>query len=95
MQKLQDTFAGAKEAPRRPPSPLNMLRMEEGPEEGGPLAAGPAGSPPDTGGTACACAAPPSARFPSTCRQETLLREDWHEACRHQHQAQKGVTSAS
>ena len=48
------TFGGTSEAPSRPPSPLNMLRMEEGPEEGGLLAAG---SVPGAPGPCCAAGA--------------------------------------
>ena len=50
MRGVCSTLAGARELPRRPPSPLNMLRMEEGPEAGGPPAAAPgAGSGPEAG----------------------------------------------
>ena len=53
------TFGGTSEAPRRPPSPLNMLRMDDGPEEGGPLATGsaPAATAPGCAAAACLPAA--------------------------------------
>ena len=50
MRGVCSTLAGTRELPRRPPSPVSMLRMEEGPEEGGPPAAVPgAGSGPEAG----------------------------------------------
>ena len=61
-----NTFGGTREAPSKPPSPLNMLRMEEGPEEGGPLAAGSAREAP---GSCCAA----GACLPGAC-QEVQLR---------------------
>ena len=59
---ISSTFGGTSEAPSRPPRPLNMLRMEEGPEEGGPLAAG---SAPGALGPCCAA----GACLPGACRK--------------------------